>query len=272
MHEHKLIPRIGRHFDTSIVELEPSAMVGQVRDAVWQEIGRNRHWPTEAKTLQLRDLAFTGEVEEKGLRCFALLSRLSTPDLGYGAAAGDRSSRNEPFYEYCLTALADGTNFEVWTRKDQRELTRLAINGKEFARCKTTWSKFLWDSLRTRWDIFVNDKLWGHVETGDYLLFGKYIYCRHLVRWNSLKVTRPGRPAIPLYIARYEEISDFLGAAFRLATLQFLWRKRPCIFASSFVIPHGVQEVGNDEITALFATSIAFRAVFFDLAYKTPGG
>jgi hypothetical protein len=259
-----LIININNQFEARLFDLTNSNLVIQTRDTVLKRLGKRCCWRTKEKRLDLCNLCFSGEIEERGLRKFSVISK-DVGDLGFGCAQINRSSKEEPFYEYCITILADGTSIEGWTLKDNKDMTLFSVNGEKFGYCKTVWSKFLWENLRTQWDLFINDILWGSVKSGDYLFFNKYFFCKHLVRWNSLKMWRPNKASLPIYLAPHEHLYDFFSAIFKLATLQFLWKKSG--YSGDLIIPKDSCDIDNSEFMALFITNIMFRSMFFDLAY-----
>lgn len=255
------ISYIINNFEISLSDIS-SDLIVKTRDSVWREINRKSHCNLKQK-LDILNLSFFGEIEDKGIRRFTIISSTEQEDSGFGAAQVSRSS-DEPFHDYCITVLLDGTSIESWTLKEHKELTWFSMNGEKIGFFKTSWSKFLWENFRDQWDIFVNDTFWGSVKSGDYLFFNKYFYCNHLVRWNSLKIFRSDKTSLPIHLARYDKISDMFMVIYNLTTL-FSRQKPGCLHDP--IIPRDVQGLENDEIILYFITCIVFRSMFFDLAY-----
>ena len=223
MREDELKVVFSGDLEVCLADLGSSEMVRRVREAAKKGFGKGRHWSEKkGEKLNLRELAFAGEVEQKGLRRFTIVSARELGECGQGAAQVDRSSKGEPLYEYCVAVLDDGTSLEAWTLRAGKDKTYFSVKGKEFGYSENTWSESRLGSWRTQWSLFFGGNLWGVVITGVYLLFDKWFYCKSLVKWNLLKVRRAGAEELPIHLARKDKVRDLFASIYYLATLRFL--------------------------------------------------
>ncbi|NLW84588.1 MAG: hypothetical protein GXY41_09350 [Phycisphaerae bacterium] len=234
-----------------------------------QSISQDKKWSWTASRLNPRDLCFESQRQVSDSWVFSLFVYEPAERCGYGAFQ-KRNSRKDPFSEYLVLVFSDCSTMQAWTLSDAEDTTYIALNGLVCGHIKSYWKHFLFRCFRwcEKWDVYWNDVFEGTIKTGDYILNGR-IFCKSLVKYDTLKLTKADGHNIPIRLAREEDkASDFLLLPLKIPLALSGQRfDRP-----DYVIPRTESSVCDECLEAAFALNIVFRELYFDLNRPDIGG
>ena len=260
--------------------IQDTEIIRKVRDLALRNVEKDRDWDRaleKYQDLNLKSLTFMfpsrSEFREIWIGENIVGENIT---LGYAKAYTD-TPKTEAVYEYVCVLLYDKSTFEAVTFRDNIDETLIYRNGKLLGRfvCvkkeKTLWG--LADPYRMAWELWKNDVLFGTVQIGGYIFFGK-IYTKTYVTADSLYIKRVNKPSLPIRIARIDKITDMPKILFRIVTLAPLWQNKKTVINKDTVIPATAPDLEDDTDTVFyFAVNVVFRTLFFDLAFsKSEGG
>jgi hypothetical protein len=220
-----------------------------VRDKVHASIHENKLWAWSNAPVDLRVLCFSRHIDSPIIRKFEIVCPANKSICGLGAFI--KESQKDDFLEYLFLVLSDRSTIEIWTYNNNPALTYLAYNGSVVFNINSTWKSFFFNIFkwREKWDVFCNNDLLGFVD-------GKGV-----IRWNSLKMSRPQANSIPIHLSYPErQITEVVLAPLRLICDDTSKNH------SDYVIPDGTS-LKDDEVLLGFMLNIVFREIFYNMSY-----
>ena len=168
-----------------------------------------------------------------------------------GVLEGDSLICNSDELHCCHVCLADGCEYHMAHDFEAHDVLRIWKNDHGIGYiCEVSETLPRWGRA---WELHHREILFGRVVFGG---FGA----------GPLTITRQGKPAVPLRLARRDTFSDFLIVLKRVVTLQFLYRPPPP--NKDLVIPREAAVLlAPEELEFYFAVSLVFRTVYFGLDF-----
>lgn len=199
---------------------------------------------------------------------------LSTRVVDFGFTQGTDYSgslivdfdRKSDIDTYGCALFIDGTTLEFFgSRKDNRKI-EIYFDGQLWALISEFESK-----KTIEWQIFLKEKLFGTIKTGDYLLLRKWLWFSKAIP-NNAKMQTIEYGDLPVLIDRRSDtIFDFLNAVLKLTTLYGLWMPK-WIKNDDPVIPAATPELSEEAMLLYFATNICFRCILFNSFFSSRSG
>ncbi len=231
-----------------------------VRKVALERIDSKRDWRwLDDSSLDLRELCFSGYYQTGEYWKFELYDSLRKTHVGYGVFTKQNSSK-ELFFDYLFLVLSDYTIVETWTYNKDKTRTEICVNGQLVGHIKSSWDKFLFKGLswQSRWEYYCKGEKIGVVERGDYL-FGKKVFCKDLVKFDTLKLRRENKEDVPIMLADNPgTLIDALLSPLRVVCGE--------IRSFDFVVPCGETMSSDMEVLYSFILNVIFRKVYFSMS------